>query len=132
MLIRSIGLNEVFNIILGSVTILFSVYPVYRAFRQNKESLAQAIKEMGIDKNSITINLLVRDKRIEVTTEQGGEVKNSTVLVRNVSQIKTNKHAVGIYVKDNMYYVLDTDYIEGGREELLNVFRKAGILVKGK
>ena len=130
--VKSIIAVDVLNIVLSSLTILFAIYPTYRTIRQNKQSLAQAIREMGIDKCSITITLLVRDKRIEVTTEQNGVVKNSTVLIRNVSEIKTNKQAVGIYVKDNMYYVLNSDYIEGNRQELLNVFKKAGTKIKGK
>ena len=75
---------------------------------------------------------MFREKRIEVSTEQNGEIKNSTVLVRNVSEIRTTKDAVAIYVKDNMYYVLNSDYVEGSREELLNVFKKAGTSIKGK
>ena len=71
-------------------------------------------------------------KQRKVTSEIFVEIKNSTILIRNVSQIKTNANAIGIYVKDNMYYVLDTDYIEGSRKELLNVFKKAGTQIKGK
>ena len=132
MLVKAIQNGDVFNIVMGSIVVVFSGYPVLRTLRQNKEALKSAISEMGIDKGSVTINMLVRDKRIEISQEQNGEVKNSTVLLRNINEVKVNKVAVAIYVKDNVYYVLNDDYIEGTREELLNVLKKAGIKIKGK
>ena len=87
---------------------------------------------MGIDKATLTISLVAREKRIEVSTEQNGEVKNSTVLLRNITQVKINKRAIGIYFKDNLYYVLDTDYIEGNKEDFIKLFKKAGVPIKGK
>ena len=132
MLVRAIINNEIFNIVVSGLMIVLSCYPIIKAVRQNKDALETSIKDLGVDKSEITISLVVREKRIEVTTEQNGEIKNSTVLIRNVSQIKTNANAIGIYVKDNMYYVLDTDYIEGNRKELLNIFKKAKIEIKGK
>ena len=132
MLVKAIQNSDVFNIVMGCIVVVFSGYPVLRTLRQNKEALKSAISEMGIDKGSVTINMLVRDKRIEISQEQNGEVKNSTVLLRNINEVKVNKVAVAIYVKDNVYYVLNDDYIEGTREELLNVIKKAGIKIKGK
>ena len=132
LLIDSIIKGQVFNIVLASVTILFSIYPIYRAYRQNQDNLKTAIKDMGIDKATLTISLVAREKRIEVSTEQNGEVKNSTVLLRNITQVKINKRAIGIYFKDNLYYVLDTDYIEGNKEDFIKLFKKAGVPIKGK
>jgi hypothetical protein len=124
--------NKVFNIIIGAITVVFSFYPLYKALRQNKENLKTAITDLGVDKNELKITMVVREKRIEVTSEQGGAVKNSTVLLRNISEAKINKKAIGIYVKDNMYYVLDSDYIEGSKQEFINILRKAGVKIKGK
>ena len=39
LLIDSIIKGQVFNIVLASVTILFSIYPIYRAYRQNQDNL---------------------------------------------------------------------------------------------
>ena len=60
----------VFNIVVACITIVFSGYPLYKAIKQNKESLKTAIADMGIDKSSIEINLTVREKRIEVTSDE--------------------------------------------------------------
>lgn len=123
--------NAVFNIILGVVTCLVSIYPVYRSIKQSEENVQKAIVDMGVERYSIKLTFLFKDKRIEVTSEQKNDVKNDTILIRNITQARLTKNAICLYLGENMYYILNDDFVEGSVDDVVRILNKNGIPVKG-
>ena len=131
-LVNAIMAGAVFNIVLGSITCLISFYPIYRAVKQADENADKAVKDMGIERYSIKITFVFKDKRIEVTTQQKDEIKNDTILIRNITKARKNKDGLALYLGEKMYYITNADFEEGSVDDVIRILYKNGIEIKGK
>ena len=98
--------------------------------KTQKRNHRETIKAMQLDKGDLQIDLTIKDKKLEVVTTQFDEVQKETVLLRNVSVVRTNKDGVAVYIGDDMYYIFNDEIVTGTREELLRIFQRVNVLIK--
>lgn len=128
--LRQEGVTKWVFIVLGILISLFSCYPIISSLITNKRNYRETIKAMELDKGELVLEFLIKEKKIELKAIQNGEEQNDTILVRNLSLIKTHSDGVGIYLNENMYYICDDEIVSGDREMMLRIFKNAGIQIK--
>ncbi len=117
------------SIVLGFVVCLGSLYPIISTVITQKKNHRETVKAMQLDKGDLRIDITFKEKKMEITTSQAGEVQNESVLMRNVSKIRTNKDGLGIYIGKDMYYIFNDEIVLGTREELLRLFQKLNVSI---
>ncbi|MBR6737123.1 MAG: hypothetical protein IKL82_02015 [Clostridia bacterium] len=117
---------------LGVVVALLSFYPIYKAINTNKKNVEETIKSMRLNKGDLTLEFLIKEKRIEITATQNETVQTETLMIKNVTGVRPEKEGVGICVGEDMYYIENGDIVQGNREMLLNIFKRAGFNIKKK
>ncbi len=120
------------TLVLGGVVCLASVYPPISTFLNQKRNYKASVEAMQLHKGDLTLEMVFKEKRLEVTTTQGEEVQFENVLLRNVTLVKTNKDGVAVYIGEDMYFIYNEDIEFGTREELLRIFERLGVKIKGK
>lgn len=115
---------------LGAVISLASIYPLFSTFKTQRRNHRETVKAMQLDKGDLHIDLTFKDKKLEVVTTQFDEVQTETVLLRNVSVVRTKKDGVAVYIGDDMYYIFNDEIVTGTREELLRIFQRVNVLIK--
>ena len=85
---------------------------------------------MSLDKGELILEFVIKEKKIELKAIQNGEEQNDTILIRNLSLIKTHADGIGIYLNENMYYICNDEIVVGDMEMLLRIFKNAGIKIK--
>ena len=88
------------------------------------------LKAMELEKGDLTLEFLFKEKKIELTAIQNGESQEDTILIRNLTLIKTHADGIGIYLDENMYYIRNEEIISGDKDMLLRIFKNAGIPIK--
>ncbi len=116
--------------ILGVLFTLFSVYPVISTVFTHRRNYRETIKAMELDKGELTLEFTIKEKKIELKAIQNGEVQEDTILIRNLSYIKTHSDGIAIYLNENMYYIRNEEIVSGSRDMLLRIFANAGIEIK--
>jgi hypothetical protein len=122
--------QKIIFIILGSMISLFSVYPVISTVFTHRKNYHETIKAMELDKGELTLEFIIKEKKIELKAIQNGEEQNDTILIRNLSYIKTHSDGVGIYLNENMYYIRNEEIVSGDRDMMLRIFANAGVEIK--
>ena len=117
-------------LILGIVISLFAFYPIITAISTNKKNYRDTLEAMSLDKGELILEFVIKEKKIELKAIQNGEEQNDTILIRNLSLIKTQKEGVGIYLNENMYFICNDEIVVGNMETLLRIFKNAGIKIK--
>ncbi|MBE5743349.1 MAG: hypothetical protein E7358_01365 [Clostridiales bacterium] len=125
------GINWV-TLILGGVVCLGAIYPPISTYLTQKKNYKASYEAMQLHKGDLVLEMVFKEKRLEVTTSQGDEVQNETVLLRNVTSVRANKEGVAIYIGEDMYFIYNDDIDFGSREELLRIFERIGTQIKGK
>ena len=115
---------------LGIIICLFSFYPLISGIYTHKKNYRDTIKAMQLDKGDLTLEFIIKEKRIELTAIQAGEAQEDTILIRNLSYVKTHSDGIGIYLDENMYYIRNEQIVSGSKEMLIRIFENAGIDVK--
>ncbi len=122
---------NVFSIIVGALVGVFSIYPIASALKTNKNSVKNAVSDMGVEEYPLTISYLFKDKRVEIALTQNGETKLDTLMMKNIDKVKVNKDGLGVYLLNgDMYYIYNEDFIEGNKQSLLSLFARNKIKVK--
>ena len=124
------GVQKVMFIILGAIFTLFSVYPVISTLYTHRKNYRETIKAMELDKGELTLEFVIKEKKIELKAIQNGEEQNDTILIRNLSYVKTHADGVGIYLNENMYYIRNQEIVSGDRDMMIRIFENAGIEIK--
>ena len=122
--------QKIIFIILGSLFSLFSLYPVISTVYTHKKNYRETIKAMELDKGELTLEFIIKEKKIELKAIQNGEEQNDTILIRNLSYVKTHSDGVGIYLNENMYYIRNEEIVSGDRDMMIRIFENAGIEIK--
>lgn len=120
------------TLILGGVVCLGAFYPPISTFLTQRKNYKASLEAMQLQKGDLALEMVFREKRLEVTTTQGEEVQFETILLRNVTQVKTNKDGVAIYIGEDMYFIYNDDIEFGTREELIRIFQRLNVQIKGK
>ena len=120
------------SIILGGLIVLASAYPIISTIRTQRRNHRDTIAAMQLEKGDLQIDMLFKEKRLEVTTTQADEVQTETILIRNFSGVKVNKQGIAVYVGDDMYYIFNDEIVMGSKEELLRIFSKVNVPIKKK
>ena len=120
------------NLVLGLVVCLGAFYPPISTFLTQRKNYKATFDAMQLHKGNLVLEMVFKEKRLEVTTIQGEEVFNENILLRNVTLVKANKEGVAIYIGDDMYFVYNEDINFGSRDELIRIFERLKIKVKGK
>ncbi len=115
---------------MGIIISLFSFYPLISGIFAHKRNYKETINAMQLDKGVLTLDFIFKERKIELTATQNGKSQVDTILIRNLSQIKTHADGIGIYLDENMYYILNEEIVAGDREMLLRIFKNAGIPIK--
>ncbi|MBO7214815.1 MAG: hypothetical protein J6V66_04885 [Clostridia bacterium] len=118
------------SVILGGIIVLASAYPIISTIKTQRRNHKETVKAMQLDKGDLQIDMLFKEKRLEVTTSQAGEVQTETILLRNVTNVKVNKQGVAIYIEEDMYFIFNDEIVMGTQEELLRIFNKVKVPVK--
>ncbi len=124
------GVTKWVFFVLGILISLFSVYPIISTLINNKRNYKDTIVAMELDKGELVLEFTIKEKKIELKAIQNGEEQNDTILIRNLSLIKTHADGVGIYLGENMYYIRDDEIVIGDRDMLIRIFKNAGIQIK--
>ena len=122
--------QKIIFIILGSLFSLFSLYPIISTVYTHKKNYRETIKAMELDKGELTLEFIIKEKKIELKAIQNGEEQNDTILIRNLSYVKTHSDGVGIYLNENMYYIRNEEIVSGDRDMMIRIFENAGIEIK--
>ena len=117
-------------LIMGIIISLFSFYPLISGIFTHKRNLRETIEAMQLDKGILTLEFTFKEKRIELIASQNGQSQEDNILIRNLSLIKTHADGIGIYLEENLYYILIVEIVLGNREMLLRIFENAGIPIK--
>lgn len=117
-------------LILGIAISLFAFYPIITAIITNKKNYRDTLEAMNLDKGELILEFVIKEKKIELKAIQNGEEQNDTILIRNLSLIKTHADGIGIYLNENMYYICNDEIVVGDMEMLLRIFKNAGIKIK--
>ena len=117
------------SIVLGFVVCFGSLYPIISTVISQKKNHRETVKAMQLDKGDLRIEITFKEKKMEITTTQADEVQNESVLMRNVSKVRTNKDGLGIYIGKDMYYIFNDEIVLGTREELLRLFKKLNVSI---
>ena len=117
-------------LILGIAISLFAFYPIITAIITNKKNYRDTLEAMSLDKGELILEFVIKEKKIELKAIQNGEEQNDTILIRNLSLIKTHADGIGIYLNENMYYICNDEIVVGDMEMLLRIFKNAGIKIK--
>ena len=123
------GLKWLF-LIMGIIICLFSFYPLISGIYTHKRNYRETIKAMELEKGDLTLEFLFKEKKIELTAIQNGESQEDTILIRNLTLIKTHADGIGIYLDENMYYIRNEEIVSGDKDMLLRIFKNAGIPIK--
>ena len=115
---------------IGVLVSLFAFYPFISSIFTHKRNLRETIKAMELDKGTLTLEFIFKERKIELTATQNGESQEDTILIRNLSLVKTHADGIGIYLDENMYYILNEEIVSGSREMLLRIFKNAGVEIK--
>ena len=117
----------VFSIIILVVTALL----LRSALKTYKYSTENAVKEMHVENSPIELEYVFKEKKVEVTTTQDDVAKVKTVMYKNIANVKVDGKGIAIYLNNNdMFYLYDTDFVEGNKQKLAVTFSKLGIKVK--
>lgn len=117
-------------LILGIIICGFSVYPIIATILTHKRNYRETLKAMELEKGELTLEFVIKEKKMEIKAIQAGEVQNDTVLIRNLSHVKLHHDGVGIYLNENMYFIGDDDIVLGNRDALIRIFKNANIEIK--
>ncbi len=120
------------TLILGGIVCLGAFYPPISTFLTQRRNYLATFDAMKLESGDLILEMVFKEKRLEVTTTQGEEVLNETILLRNVTEVKTNKDGIAIYIGEDMYYIYNEDIEFGSREELIRIFERVGIKIRGK
>ena len=85
---------------------------------------------MRLNEGELTLEFVIKEKKMEVKATQLDKVQTETVLIRNLSLIKVHRDGLGIYQNDNMYFINDSEIVSGNKDMLLRIFKNAGIKIK--
>lgn len=117
--------------VMGILISVFSVYPTYSAISTSNKNYKDTLEAMSLEKGELTLDFTIKEKKIELKASQAGEEEIATMLVRNFSLVKVNSEGVGLYLNQNMYYILNEEIKSGTKEELINIFKNAKVPIKG-
>ena len=132
-LVSSLGKEKTdyLGLVLSIIIILLSIVPLISSIKNFKTSGLDAIKEMGLENSSISIEFLFKEKRIEVLTTRNDETKLKTVMIKNIHLVKVDNKGISIYLnQDDMFYIYNEEIVEGNKQQLISIFVKNGIKVK--
>ena len=86
---------------------------------------------MHVEDGPIEIEYIFKEKKVEVTTVKNDVAKMKTIMYKNISHAKIDGKGIAIYLYgDNMFYIYDSDFVEGTKQKLAVIFSKLGIKVK--
>ena len=120
------------TLVLGGVVCLGAFYPPISTFLTQRKNYKSSVEAMQLHKGDLVLEMVFREKRLEVSVTQGEEVQFETILLRNVTLVKTNKDGIAIYIGEDMYFIYNEDIEFGTREELIRIFERVGVKIKGK
>ena len=131
--ITAISREEIdwFSLVFSFIIIVVTVLLLRSALKTYKYSAINAVKEMHVEDSPIELEYLFKEKKVEVTTVKNEVAKMKTVMYKNISHAKIDGKGIAIYLYgDNMFYIYDTDFVEGDKRRLAVIFTKLGIKVK--
>ena len=118
------------SIVIGAFACVFAFFPIISIRATSKKGLENAIRETGVEHTELKIEYLFKEKRIEVKQYKGDDIKEDTIMFKNVASLKKTKEGVSFYLQDGvMYYFEYDDILVGTPEQILNLFKKNGIKV---
>ncbi len=132
-LITSISKEKIdwFGFALSIVIIIISVFPLVSSLKNLKVGGYDAVKEMGVEKSPLEMEFVFKEKRIEVSTTRNGETKLTTIMIKNIYQVKVDGKGLSIYVNNNeMFYIYNEEIVEGSKQRLISLFVNNGVKVK--
>ena len=89
-----------------------------------------AFSKLGLKSNNQVTYILHNEQSIEVKQYKGDDIKEDTIMFKNVASLKKTKEGVSFYLQDGvMYYFEYDDILVGTPEQILNLFKKNGIKV---
>ena len=119
------------SLVFSGVIILVTFLLLKSTLKTYKYSTINAVKDMHVEDSPIEIEYLFKEKKVEVTTTKDGIAKMKTVMYKNISHAKIDSQGIAIYLNGyNMFYVYDTDFVEGTKQRLAVIFSRLGIKVK--
>ncbi len=120
-----------FSLVFSVVIIVVTFFLLKSALKTYKYSAINAVKEMHVEDGPIELEYIFKEKKVEVTTTKNDVSKVKTVMYKNISHAKIDGKGIAIYLYgDNMFYIYDTDFVEGNKKRLAVMFSKLGIKVK--
>ena len=123
--------TDYIGLILSIVILVLSVVPLISSIRNFKNSGYDAVKEMGIETSPLEMELLFKEKRIEVSTTRKGETTLKTVMIKNINHVKVDGKGISIYLNTtDMFYIYNDEIVEGNKQQLISIFVRNGIKVK--
>ena len=120
-----------FKLVFSIVILVVTFFLLKSALKTYKYSAINAVKEMHVEDSPIELEYIFKDKKVEVTTTKDDVAKVKTVMYKNITQAKIDGKGIAIYLNNNeMFYVYDSDFVEGNKQKLAVMFSKLGIKVK--
>ena len=120
-----------FGLVFSVIIIVVTFFLLVSALKTYKYSAINAVKEMHVEDGPIELEYIFKEKKVEVTTVKNEVAKMKTVMYKNISHVKIDGKGIAIYLNgDNMFYVYDTDFVEGNKQNLAVTFSRLGIKVK--
>ena len=120
-------ISVVFSVVILVVTVLL----LRSSIKTFKYSGLNAVKEMHVEDGPIELEYIFKEKKVEVTTTKNDVAKVKTVMYKNITHAKIDGKGIAIYLNNNdMFYVYDTDFVEGSKQKLAVMFSKCNIKVK--
>ena len=115
----------------SGVIVVVTILLIRSTIKTYKYNVLNAVKDMHVEDSPIEIEYIFKEKKVEVTTVKDEVAKMKTVLYKNISHAKIDGKGIAIYLYgDNMFYIYDTDFVEGSKQKLAVIFSKLGIKVK--
>ena len=120
-----------FGVVFSGIILLVTFFLLRSAIKTFKYSGLNAVKEMHVEDGPIELEYVFKDNKVEVTTTKNDVAKLKTVMYKYITNVKLDGKGIAIYLNNNdMFYIYDTDFIEGNKQKLAVTFSKLGIKVK--
>lgn len=119
------------SLVISGVIIVVTIFLLVSALKTYKYGTISAVKDMHVEDGPIEIEYIFKEKKVEVTTVKNDVAKMKTIMYKNISHAKIDGKGIAIYLYgDNMFYIYDSDFVEGTKQKLAVIFSKLGIKVK--
>lgn len=120
-----------FGYIFSGIIMIVTFFLIRSSLKTYKNTTQSAVKDMHVEDSPIEFEYLFKEKKVEVTTIKNDVAKMKTVMYKNISRVKLDSKGIAIYLdEDNMFYIYDSDFVEGNKQRLATIFSKLGIKVK--